>query len=305
MSYKRPPPLIWHAVSISDIVARMCDHEDEDNDYSTALEDRFRSLKADYANAKTTANRDSLKKQLDDVEAERTFSNELTKILHREVGRCKNGTGELGLELAHTLDPDDKRNYFTKKSVYYWARKPPYKKEIAEWARGTAASGSEIATSTEDGLSDNPASGAMWNDVRIRILAEDRISYSIADSDWKIKLLSDVGLIDGRSNTPNKQFIVLLGIAADRTFGSGQKVSRPDKACKNKLCKALKQLTAVDGDPFLGRSTNEGYMPRFSVNDHRNDASKRIERSSTHVQYKDEYHQHADDHLGADDEDTH
>ena len=134
MSSKNNQPLVWYAVSISEIVAHVCGHNDPDTDLSTVLEDMRQQADARYANARNDVERRVAQAELDEIAADRKFMNKLILYLHREVDPYKAGRSEM--EIAHSLDPTDKRHYFTKSSAYHMA-KTKYGKEIKEWAPDT------------------------------------------------------------------------------------------------------------------------------------------------------------------------
>jgi len=101
--------------------------------------------------------------------------------------------------------------------------------------------------------------------------------------------LSDVGLTDGRNNQPNASFACLVGLALGGRFGSGPLVSNKDKARKYKLCRALKQLIGVRGDPFHSRSPTEGYSPHFTIEDRRDDANQRAMRNRPNLGFDEDH----------------
>jgi hypothetical protein len=295
MPYKRPPPLLWHAVSISDIVARVRDHEDEDNDYSTVLEDRFRSLEAEYGNAKTTADLDNLKTQLDAVEAERTYSNELTNTLHREVDRCKNGTGELGLELGHAQSPDDKRHYFTKESVYYWARNPPYEKEITKWEpiggvdHERLNSQSSINNTTTKNNTPEIFSDCKWLDIKIALRAHNKIHVSSTQGKSATYDLEHSKFYNWKKKDLNQSGQLLLGLIKRHAIPlaetkAGQAARR---TAVNRIRTALKNLIGISADPFYNHNPSDGWKARFNVVDRRKAADERASAKATKVPFDD------------------
>jgi hypothetical protein len=124
-----------------------------------------------------------------------------------------------------------------------------------------------------------------WSNVEIRLYATGKISYSVADGQRMTSNLKMLGLIDGRSNQPNQLFGILFGLAHGRVFGAGEVVERKDKTRKARLCKALKQLTGMHGDPFLPRDKKGGYKPRFNLIDCRSDAAERAKRYAREEQF--------------------
>jgi hypothetical protein len=126
-----------------------------------------------------------------------------------------------------------------------------------------------------------------WDKVTIKILANKKISFTHKKGSITTKSLSDIGLLNRRDNSPNKQWGVLIGLAAGLKFPEGKKPTGADKTSLSKLRTSLAALTQLNNDPFFQLTADKGWKPRFQLLDNRTAADKRAEDKAILVPYDD------------------
>jgi hypothetical protein len=172
-------------------------------------------------------------------------------------------------------------------TLYKAVMKEHRKRTPKETIAGSSLTGEVELGSPENGNKEPATPVATWAEVQYTLLANYKLKYSGAGAVLRTMLLSEIGLLDRKTGHPNRQFQVLSDIAGGRAFGAGRTVTDKEKTCKSKLCKLLRAITGLTGDPFFDRNEVDGYQPRFVLVDSRGDANRRAIRNSYHEEFHD------------------
>lgn len=131
--------------------------------------------------------------------------------------------------------------------------------------------------------------GVSWEDITVKIREEYRIAYSHTKGKWPKKTFADIGLLNRRTNKPNHQGLILIGLSHKEKFPATEstKAESRDKTAISKLRESLLALTGITDDPFTVFNPHDGWKPRFELLDDRRNAHERAERESTRVTYDD------------------
>nr|WP_321464596.1 hypothetical protein [uncultured Desulfobulbus sp.] len=117
----------------------------------------------------------------------------------------------------------------------------------------------------------------IWEDVTIKIWEDHKIGYSIKGGSFKRSHFRNIGLMGSVKNVANKNGIILIGLSEGKKFPSGGRSEAKDKTAVSKLRQALVKLTNLSGDPFIRYNEYDGWKPRFTLIDDRNNANEREE----------------------------
>jgi hypothetical protein len=119
----------------------------------------------------------------------------------------------------------------------------------------------------DDGMVMFPTpAGARWEDVSIRFNDGETVSVRVKDES-AVLLYSQMGMIDGRSKKPTKQWELLRDFVDEHgiiDWGS-RKAGREKQKRREMLAKDLRRFFRIDGDPF--RAEGNGWRARFAVDD--------------------------------------
>jgi hypothetical protein len=141
--------------------------------------------------------------------------------------------------------------------------------------------------------------GITWEDITVKIRAGHRIAYSHKKGKWSEKTFADIGLLNKRTNEPNHQGGILIGLSHGKKFPESisPKAVNKDKAAISKLRTSLLVLTGITDDPFTVFNQQDGWKPRFKLLDDRKNADERAKREAASVAYDDSlnYEQEDDD----------
>lgn len=133
----------------------------------------------------------------------------------------------------------------------------------------------------------------IWENITIKLLANNRISYSLGDKEpFLDRTMAAADLINQRTNSLNKHGEVLAGLARDIKFPPGITLSGSEKKVVGRLRKSLNLLLDCSGgrDPFLPFNEHDGWKPRFNIIDNRSAADERAKQKRVDVPYvEDEY----------------
>lgn len=122
-----------------------------------------------------------------------------------------------------------------------------------------------------------------WQDVTIKIYANDRVAYFSDKTGPKGKVASfqDIGLMGRRKKMPNELGLLLIGLSEKKKYPSGKKSANKHAAAISKLRSALRQLAGLPGEPFYFNE-GDGYKPRFTLIDDRKNADNRAKVNAQH-----------------------
>lgn len=124
-----------------------------------------------------------------------------------------------------------------------------------------------------------------WEDVTIKIYADNNLGYSIGDGTFKRASFMDIGLIGKRKLVPNDLGGILIGLSTTRKYPTNGIVESKHKTAISKLKRSLIQLTGLSGEPFYKPNKADGYKPRFVLIDDRRNADERAKKEATHESY--------------------
>lgn len=182
-----------------------------------------------------------------------------------------------GTTIVVSKDRSSKTRY-TLESVSDWAS-DRYGISIPEWSLRPAESSSDAA----------------WEDIEIRIRANNRIAYSCEKGKWTEKTFDKIGLLDRKTQGPNHHAGILIGLSQGQKFPDSKALDPKHKTAVTKLRRSLKNLTGIDRDPFTTFNETDGWKPRFQLSDDRRNADNRAKESALHKQYDDKINYDAED----------
>jgi hypothetical protein len=132
-----------------------------------------------------------------------------------------------------------------------------------------------------------------WEDVTIKIYADNKIGFSLGNGDFKRSSFLDIGLMGMRKLKPNVTGSILIGLSRKRKYPPNGVAQAGHKTAISKLRRSLEQLTGLLDDAFLPFNKADGYKPRFTLIDDRRNADDRAKREAVHISddvlYKDNY----------------
>lgn len=157
---------------------------------------------------------------------------------------------------------------------------------VADWAADRFGIGIPEWLSDEAESNDS-LKNVRWEDVTIKIWADNWIGYSLGQGEYKKSSFRKIGLMDERKNSPNWQGGILLGLSKGIKFPDGEHVANKDAAAMSKLRRALQKLTGLSLDPFSPFNPTDGWKPLFALIDDRSNADDRAKKRAVHVRHDD------------------
>ncbi len=174
--------------------------------------------------------------------------------------------------LISIVADDSGRNLLQTDSLIQWS----------EYQYGIGLPGCSL--STDSNLDKN----IKWEGITVKFLTNNRISFSMKKGKFQSKPLSDVKLLNRKTNSPNNQALILLGLSHGKKFPSEASQTNANTTAISKLRTSLKILTGIDDDdPFKKFNENDGWKPRFALIDDRRNADERAKREAIHSTYDD------------------
>ena len=128
----------------------------------------------------------------------------------------------------------------------------------------------------------------IWENIEIRIRKDNKIAHSYNSGPWFEKSFADIGLLDKKTQKPNRQGSILIALSMGMKFPDKGNISPKDKTSISKLRSSLKALTGIESDPFIPFTDADGWKPRFKLIDRRKDADERERKTAIHEQYEDD-----------------
>lgn len=122
-----------------------------------------------------------------------------------------------------------------------------------------------------------------WDDVKIKIYENYRITYSLGNGGWKRSSFLDIGLLDKRTLRANVLAVILIGLSNKKKYPPNGVVQSSHKKNISGLRRSLEKLTGLSEDAFLPFNKNDGYKPRFKLIDDRRNADERAKKEAVHV----------------------
>jgi hypothetical protein len=156
-------------------------------------------------------------------------------------------------------------------------------------------------------INDSPPSNqpkVKWTDITIKIYKDYKIGWQVEGGKFQHSSFHDIGLIDKRKNSPNKEGVVLIGLSQKMKFPSGSTLGSADKTSCSRLRNALKKLTTISDDPFYKFNSDVGFKPLFTLSDDRHNSAQRAKKEATHEQYDEEIHAYATKDFEDEDDET-
>ena len=126
-----------------------------------------------------------------------------------------------------------------------------------------------------------------WEDVTVKIYADFRIGYKVANERFKYSSFHKIGLMGARKHLPNKLGGILIGLSRREKFPVGKQPVNSDKTSLSYLRSALKELTGIESDPFYTFNEADGWKPRFALIDDRRNADERAKKGAMHTDIQD------------------
>lgn len=209
----------------------------------------------------------ALKLHMESCQARHSLANLLFRSLRYEVNH------PLGSKIV-IADDSSGPIRLTYKSVKYWAGDT----FGIGWAPEKISNGC-----LSDGIA-APNSEARWEDITVKLYANQRIGYRIGNGKGKFKIstFANVGLTDKRKNEPNYQAGILINLAKKSTYRNKYPLrnnpANNETTAISKLRNSLKELTGISSDPFLPFNGNDGWIPRFELEDDRENADIRAKK---------------------------
>lgn len=107
---------------------------------------------------------------------------------------------------------------------------------------------------------------ARWNEIKIRFQNRDTVTIQCQGT-VRTATYHEVGMADGRSGQPNKQWMLLYEMADDRGRMDirSPHVSRLNKKRKELLSKSLQGYFGLADDPILWDEEASAYIARFTL----------------------------------------
>ena len=144
----------------------------------------------------------------------------------------------------------------------------------------TSATSSEDVTSAQDveNASGTQASAVhfgftsladrKWSELTIRFLNSETVSVKLLDKTAKLTY-SDIGMIDGRSRGPTKQWYLLEAFAKDRgeLTWTSPSASRENRKRRKLLSDNLKNFFGMQGEPIVLTEDKKGWRTVFNVSE--------------------------------------
>ncbi len=108
--------------------------------------------------------------------------------------------------------------------------------------------------------------GATWADVRIKFADGETVAIKIGDVAGKF-LFSEIGMVDGRSKKPNKQWELLRSFAKGNGVMTWKSPAADRKSQKRReyLARDLKAFFRIEGDPIILTDDRKGWRIVFSL----------------------------------------
>lgn len=130
-----------------------------------------------------------------------------------------------------------------------------------------------------------PAPKQNWQDITIKLYADNYLGYSDFNKKLKKVSFSDMTLMGKRKNEPNNVGGLLIGLSRGIKFPPGISPLDSEKTLISKLRNVLKNLTGIEDDPFYAFNQDQGWKPKFKLIDDRDNASKRAKERAVHVSF--------------------
>lgn len=107
-----------------------------------------------------------------------------------------------------------------------------------------------------------------WSELTIRFLNSETVSVKLLDKSAKLTY-SDLGMIDGRSRGPTKQWYLLEAFARDRgeLTWTSPSASRENRKRRKLLSDNLKSFFGIQGEPIVLTEDKKGWRTVFNVSE--------------------------------------
>jgi hypothetical protein len=159
---------------------------------------------------------------------------------------------------------------------------------ISDWVADRYGIGiSEQALIIDNTESKEPEPDVNWNDITIKIRANNRIAYSTQKGKYKEKTFQDIGFIHKTRNTLTQSAVILIGLSQGKKFPTSANYQPKDKTAISKTRRSLEKLTGLTKDPFAKFNKIDGWKPLFILIDDRNNADERAKNQARHESYDD------------------
>ena len=122
-----------------------------------------------------------------------------------------------------------------------------------------------------------------WEDVTVKIYADYRIGYKVADERFNYSSFREIGLMGARKHEPNKLGGILIRLSLGNKFPVGKSPDAKDKTSLSYLRSALTNLIKIASDPFYAFNEGDGWKPRFALIDDRRNADERAKKRATYT----------------------
>lgn len=147
-------------------------------------------------------------------------------------------------------------------------------------ATQTGAASSEDVTNAEKGENVNGTQASAmqfgftsladrkWSELTIRFLNSETVSVKLLDKSAKLTY-SDLGMIDGRSRGPTKQWYLLEAFARDRgeLTWTSPSASSENRKRRKLLSDNLKSFFGIQGEPIVLTEDKKGWRTVFNVSE--------------------------------------
>lgn len=133
---------------------------------------------------------------------------------------------------------------------------------------------------------------ASWEDVTIKIYKGYKIGWKVEGSKFQNSSFRKIGLMGDAQKSPNKQGGILIGLSQKKKFPIARTLIAADKTACSKLRESLFRLTGISDDPFYKYDPDQGWNPRFTLIDDRNNSDELLKKEAIHEQYDDDKHGH-------------
>ena len=129
-----------------------------------------------------------------------------------------------------------------------------------------------------------------WTELKIELHTNTRMTIENLKTGKKCKLLAaELGFTNKRTNIGNKQWEILLRMAAGEIFTS------KEKATISHISKSLKNYFGISHNPFT-LSTVDGYKPKFTLTENIRATDNRAKENAVHIPFDDKKnYEHQDD----------
>ncbi len=107
-----------------------------------------------------------------------------------------------------------------------------------------------------------------WSELTIRFLNSETVSVKLLDKSAKLTY-SDLGMIDGRSRGPTKQWYLLEAFARDRgeLTWTSPSASSENRKRRKLLSDNLKSFFGIQGEPIVLTEDKKGWRTVFNVSE--------------------------------------